>query len=265
MKNKITKIVKENGFLLFLFICVCLVAFSTIYIVTKEVDKAKDNRDLLISEEGKGGRSSSGENDDVLVIDEIYPKEDENKNTSEVDREDGKIEKVKEEPETEEVETENIETDVEKEQIDEPTLDQPVFAEANQNSIWPLSGEIITVFTTDNLIYSETLGEWRGHSGIDIKADLGTKVKAVKGGKVKKIEEDDLWGITIIIDHGNGLETKYANLATKEMVKEGIEVKQGDEISTVGKTAGVEMLMDSHLHFEVIRDGKLVDPRSILE
>ena len=52
--------------------------------------------------------------------------------------------------------------------------------QVESNIIMPVDGEIITAFTKDNLIYSETLEEWRGHSGIDIKADIGTKVKAIK-------------------------------------------------------------------------------------
>ncbi len=104
--------------------------------------------------------------------------------------------------------------------------------QVESNIIMPVDGEIITAFTKDNLIYSETLEEWRGgHSGIDIKADIGTKVKAIKEGVVKEVYEDNLWGGNIIvIDHGNGLESKYSNLGTRDMVKVGIEVKQGGTI-----------------------------------
>ena len=66
-----------------------------------------------------------------------------------------------------------------------------------------------------------------------------------------------------MIDHGNDLQTKYSGLGTKEMVKVGLNVKKGDHISKVGNTAKIEMLMKPHLHFEVIKNGKLVDPRSI--
>ena len=47
------------------------------------------------------------------------------------------------------------------------------------------------------------------------------------------------------------------------MVKVGTNVKKGDHISIVGNTAKVEMLMKPHLHFEMTKDGKLIDPRSI--
>ena len=48
MRDRLLKTIKENGFLIFLFICVCLVAASTIFIATKEVDKPKDKKDLVI-------------------------------------------------------------------------------------------------------------------------------------------------------------------------------------------------------------------------
>ena len=47
------------------------------------------------------------------------------------------------------------------------------------------------------------------------------------------------------------------------MVKEGLEVKYGDYISTVGDTANIELIMAPHLHYEVYKDGKIIDPRSI--
>ena len=96
-------------------------------------------------------------------------------------------------------------------------------------------------------------------------APVGTEVKVPLSGTVKEIIEDDLWGITIIIDHGNGLESKYSNLGTKEMVKVGIGVNVGDFISVVGDTAKIEMKMEPHLHYEVSKNGKNIDPRSITE
>ena len=130
-------------------------------------------------------------------------------------------------------------------------------------AILPLDGEIITDYTEDSLIYSETLEAWVGHGAIDIKAKEGTPVLSAMDGEVKRVYKDDLWGIVIIIDHGNGLEGKYSNLGTMEMVREGLKVEKGDHISIVGRTAKIEMHMQPHLHFEVRKNGKIIDPRSI--
>lgn len=113
------------------------------------------------------------------------------------------------------------------------------------------------------MVYSGTLNEWRAHIGIDIVASEGTKVKAPLSGVIKDVREDDLWGITIIIDHENGYESKFSNLGTMEMVKVGLKVNTGDIISTVGKTAKIEMAMEDNIHYEIYKNRKITDPRSI--
>ena len=69
--------------------------------------------------------------------------------------------------------------------------------------------------------------------------------------------------MVIVIDHGQGLESKFCNLGTLEKVKIGSSVKKGDIISVVGNSADIEMMMDSHIHLETRKNGNLVDPRSI--
>lgn len=270
MKDKLLKTIKENGFLLFLFICVCLVAASTIFIVTKEVDKPKEDKEELVILEDEERNldlkdiAVNKDEDNTLEItakDEFLESEDESEETQEI--EDKIIEDLSQSEELEE--TFKVEKEEDLDEIEFIEDDIYEMEQVESNIIMPVDGEIITAFTKDNLIYSETLEEWRGHSGIDIKADIGTKVKAIKEGVVKEVYEDNLWGNIIVIDHGNGLESKYSNLGTRDMVKVGIEVKQGDYISTVGNSANIEMLMDSHLHFEIIKDGEIVDPRSIIK
>ena len=95
-------------------------------------------------------------------------------------------------------------------------------------------------------------------------AQEGEEVKAALSGEVVEVYEDPLWGIVIIIDHGNGLMTKYANLDTEEMVKEGLRVNKGQVINRVGRSASIEMMEEAHIHFEVIKDGVNVDPKDYL-
>jgi len=128
----------------------------------------------------------------------------------------------------------------------------------------PLQGDIIVDYAKDRMIYSKTLGDWRTHEGIDIKGTLGAQVKAAADGIVEKVYKDDALGITIIIDHGNSIKTKYSNLSTADMVKENQQVKKGDIISGVGETAAFEIGEEPHLHFEVLKEGKSVDPKTFL-
>ena len=128
----------------------------------------------------------------------------------------------------------------------------------------PLQGDIIVDYAKDRMIYSKTLGDWRTHEGIDIKGTLGAQVKAAADGIVEKVYKDDALGITIIIDHGNSIKTKYSNLSTADMVKKNQQVKKGDIISGVGETAAFEIGEEPHLHFEVLKEGKSVDPKTFL-
>lgn len=124
----------------------------------------------------------------------------------------------------------------------------------------PVEGEIIKEFAMDKLVYSETLKEWIVHTGIDIKAEKTTVVKSAEAGKVTAIKNDPRYGITVIIDHGNGYETRYANLLTAEFVNVGDEVTKGQTIGTVGNTGAFEVLDDFHLHFEVLKNGEYQNP-----
>ena len=124
----------------------------------------------------------------------------------------------------------------------------------------PIAGDIMKDFAMDTLVYSETLDEWCTHSGIDIKADKASVVMASEKGKVESIKNDPRYGLTVIIAHSNGFKSVYSNLLTTEFVQEGEEVEKGQTIATVGETASFEIADDSHLHFEMHKDGIPVNP-----
>ena len=127
------------------------------------------------------------------------------------------------------------------------------------------AGEIIAEFAQENLIYSDTLKEWITHTGIDIKADKTSVIKASADGVVTSILNDPRYGLTVVISHDEGYETIYSNLLTAEFVVEGEEVKQGQTIGTAGNTASFESGMESHLHFEIMQDGKYLNPSIYLK
>lgn len=124
----------------------------------------------------------------------------------------------------------------------------------------PVEGEIVKEYARDNLVYSETLKEWVTHLGIDIKADKTTVVKAAEAGTIKSIKNDPRYGLTIVIEHGDGFETVYSNLLTSEFVVEGENVEKGQSIGTVGNTAVFEIADEPHLHFEILKDSIQEDP-----
>lgn len=126
--------------------------------------------------------------------------------------------------------------------------------------VMPVEGEIIKGFAKDNLVYSETLQEWVVHQAIDIKAESRDVVKAAAVGTVTAIKNDPRYGLTVIIEHGEGFKTVYSNLLTAEFVVEGEQVKQGQTLGTIGSSATFEIADESHLHFEMLKDSVYVDP-----
>jgi murein DD-endopeptidase MepM/ murein hydrolase activator NlpD len=99
------------------------------------------------------------------------------------------------------------------------------------------------------------------HPGLDIAARTGTPVVAAAAGKVVRAGDAGTYGNLVVIRHPSGLETRYAHLSAVT-VKAGDEVGPGQEVGLVGATGRVT---GPHLHFEVRKDGKALDPRPYLE
>ncbi|HYE83671.1 MAG TPA: M23 family metallopeptidase [Clostridia bacterium] len=133
-----------------------------------------------------------------------------------------------------------------------------------ETMVVPVFGTAYTEFSEDALIYSKTLDQWSTHVGIDIKAEEGSPVRAAMDGIVEELVNDPQLGLTITINHGGKVYTKYSNLSTLDLVTINQKIKKGDVISGVGKTALYEIADDPHLHFEVIKEGKNIDPKKYL-
>ena len=169
------------------------------------------------------------------------------------------------EPVVETVPLEEPETESEPASMPEVTVDDtPVVAEAPSVVVSPLQGEVVAAFSVDQLLYNETLDDWRTHDGVDIAAAAGDAVLAASAGTVLSVTDDPLMGTTVVIGHSDGYETTYANLKANPPVEEGQAVTAGQTIGAVGTTAAAESAQGAHLHFAVTREGEAVDPQSFL-
>lgn len=146
-----------------------------------------------------------------------------------------------------------------------PADNTPVVAQAPITTVPPLTGEVVTAFSVDELLYNETLADWRVHDGVDIAAQTGAPVMAACAGTVAAVTEDALMGTTITIDHDDGYQTTYANLESNPAVKASARVAAGEIIGTVGDAALAESAQGPHLHFSVSKNGELVDPNKFLD
>lgn len=119
--------------------------------------------------------------------------------------------------------------------------------------MWPVNGTVISGFGN--------LGKGRKNDGINIKAPLGTAVKAADGGTVAYAgNELKGFGNLILVKHSDGWITAYAH-NDKLLVKKGQKVVRGEKIATVGSTGSVTV---PQLHFEVRAGKKAVNPRTYL-
>lgn len=161
-------------------------------------------------------------------------------------------------------ETEEV-TEKETEETKEETTQSSKYAVPYQDYYsLPLGTDILKDYSPDKPTFSATMGDWRTHSGIDFKAAEGEQVKAISYGTVTKIYEDALWGTVVQIDHGNGVSAKYCgfNKDTLE-IKKGSTVESGSLLGYLG-TIPCEKSDLSHLHFEIIYNGKNVEPLELM-
>lgn len=99
------------------------------------------------------------------------------------------------------------------------------------------------------------------HEGLDFTAEVGTPIYAAASGIVTAAEQTPDYGKIVKIDHGSGIETRYAHTSLM-LVKVGDRVEKGQLIAQVGNTG---RSTGAHLHFEVRLNGAALDPRKYIQ
>ncbi len=128
----------------------------------------------------------------------------------------------------------------------------------------PVPGEILAVFSGDELVYDRTMSDWRTHNGVDFACKNGDKVFAIADGTVQDIYTDEYYGTSVLLNHGGGLQTVYTGLAVSPAVTIGETVTAGDVIGTVDSSVLFENALPAHLHLEMLSDGVRINPMSVL-
>lgn len=128
---------------------------------------------------------------------------------------------------------------------------------ASTPSIMPTAGWISSVYGHRNDPFT---GSWVMHWGLDISTNLGNPIMATADGIVIKVETDKYLGKNVTISHGNGYTTVYGHMSNFA-VRAGQKVKRRDIIGYIGQTGKAA---GPHVHYEVFKDGKRVDPRNFL-
>ena len=125
-------------------------------------------------------------------------------------------------------------------------------------SLWPTAGEMSGGFGVRRDPFGGGLSEF--HARQDISADYGAPVVTAADGTIRFTGAQGRYGQIVIVEHGNGLTTRYGHLSKIE-VTEGQEVKRGQVIGSVGSTG---RSTGPHLHYEVRLNEEAVNPRGYL-
>ena len=213
-----------------LMLCFCLIALVSIFTIKSSIDKIA---------------KSAG---DVPTATETPTKPQLDEQT------DSPTEEALDENENSEETASNIPT------VEKQTKKKTSFASPIDMSTAKISKE----YSMDMVIYNLTLDQYMTHPGLDFEAPQGSGVKAVADGTITEVYTDDAYGITIEITHQGGYISRYCNLATDKLCEKGDTVKKGQVISNIGKSALYESMDKAHLHFELLKNGKVCDPTKVI-
>ena len=136
--------------------------------------------------------------------------------------------------------------------------------EISAKFIWPVaSRQVSQAYSAGAPVYSQTMKDWRIHTGTDLSAQAGEEVLACANGQVLETTTDPLLGNLVTIEHGDFV-FSYCGLGEDFAVSPGDTVTQGQVIGTV-TAVPQESAESPHLHLEVRRDQVCLDPQSLLE
>ena len=127
--------------------------------------------------------------------------------------------------------------------------------------LWPATGPVMAAYGWQA---SATHGDWRLHTGIDIKVADGAPVRAAAAGQVLSVEKGLEWAVSVALAHDGEAATVYANLSGTS-VKVGDFVVKGQTLGRVGPSGTLEVADGPHLHFEVRIKGEHTDPEDYLK
>jgi murein DD-endopeptidase MepM/ murein hydrolase activator NlpD len=124
-------------------------------------------------------------------------------------------------------------------------------------NVWPVRGAITSHYGNRSDPFN---GDAEMHLGLDISALYNAQIHSPADGVIIYTERKAAYGNLLIIDHGNGLTTRYGHLS-RSLVKAGQRVKRGDVVGLVGMTGRSTA---PHLHYEVRMNDRPVNPRNYL-
>ena len=233
---KALKMIEDKGFYIILSLCVIAIGVSGyVLFVNKETRTALEGEANTIwtIDDKLGITDPNKGNEDRPVVPEINEDNEENDGSS------------SDEPGTVSDQTEDADG--------EKTVAEMAKA------ILPTGGKILREFSGNELVYDNTMSDWRTHNGTDFACTQGDSVFCVRDGVVTEVYEDGLFGWSVKVKHSDGIESTYSGLSPVSGVRPGDKIKMGEVVGTAGGTAIAESRDPFHVHVTVTENGQYID------
>ena len=150
--------------------------------------------------------------------------------------------------------------------VSEPSelqTESPAASASAGSGYWrPVSGQVLAVWSGDELVYNETLGDWRTHNGVDYACKAGEDVLAPVSGTVESLAAEGNWGVVAAIRDGEGRLWRLSAVDAAA-VRQGDTVTAGQKLGQAGTITG-ESALDPHIHLEVLDGDKYLDPVKLI-
>ncbi len=242
--NKMSKIIKKEGFYLVLFLCLCIVAAVAVIKTKSRVNSVKPPVVLQPAETSdESSLNTGGLNTDNTEINNAKQVTNSNTNSNANTNANNNASNVSAAPKG-------------------TNSSAAVSAAVSTAFTRPVEGKVVRQYSEIPVAVDSTGTKWSTHLGIDIQAAKSTPVTAVLDGVVEEIGYDSD-GQYVKINHQNGLKTLYANLDEKVVVKVNQKVSRGELIGKVGDTTlngKYEQPICDFLSFKVFKGNDTADP-----
>lgn len=146
--------------------------------------------------------------------------------------------------------------------MDDASAQLQAVLKIDESLVYPVKSQQVTKPYSEDGVYSNTLHDYRAHTGCDFAAEEGENIYAMCAGTVKDISVSELYGVILEVDCGD-FTVYYCGLDTEFIVEKEQEVSTGDTIGTVGHIP-CESDDGAHIHIEIRVGDQLVDPLSVI-
>ena len=143
--------------------------------------------------------------------------------------------------------------------VESPTASAKYSFSENDTLKWPVAGDVIIKYNTENSVYFKTLKEYKTNPAIVISAAVGTDVIAAASGVVESVTTNEETGVTLVINIGNDYVTTYGQLENVTL-KKGSTIVAGAKVGTVAKQTNYYLVEGSNVYFKLTKAGAPVDP-----